>query len=72
VRGPETILGLEELLGSPSKKQEVMMQTGLRATGWGLQRLSIVVGVVVLAAVLAFVTLVFAIVVVQGIAAFSR
>ena len=34
------------------------MQTGLHALGWGLQRLSIAVGAVILAAILAYVTLV--------------
>jgi hypothetical protein len=48
------------------------MQTGLHALGWGLQRLSIAVGAVILAAILAYVTLVVAIVVMQGIAAFSQ
>lgn len=48
------------------------MNGGLHAIGWGLQRLSIAAGVVVLAAILAYVTLVFAIVVIQGINAFSQ
>lgn len=42
------------------------MQTGLHAIGWGLQRVAIVLGLLVLAAVLSYVTLVFVIVASQA------
>ncbi len=45
------------------------MQTGLRAVGWGLERLIIVLGVTVFAAVFAYVLFVFAIIVVKGVGA---
>lgn len=47
------------------------MQTGLHAFGWGLQRVSIGIGVAVLAAVLAYIGLVVVIVVIQSVAAFG-
>ena len=48
------------------------MNAGLHALSWGLQRLSIAAGVVILAAIVAYMTLVFAIVVIQGVNAFSQ
>ncbi len=48
------------------------MQTGLHAIGWGLERLAIVLGALVLAAVLSYVTLVFVIVAVQAAAALNQ
>jgi hypothetical protein len=47
------------------------MQTGLHAVGWGLQRVSIGIGVAVLAAGLAYIGLVLVIVVIQSVAAFG-
>jgi hypothetical protein len=68
----QPIFGFRLSSSTLTPKQEVTMQTGLHALGWGLQRLSIAVGAVILAAILAYVTLVVAIVVMQGIAAFSQ
>ena len=48
------------------------MQTGLHAISWSLQRLSIVLGGIVLAAVLAYLTWVFVIVVIQAAAGLSH
>jgi hypothetical protein len=45
------------------------MQTGLHAIGWGLPRLAIAVGATVFAAVIAYTTLVFAIVAIQAFTA---
>ena len=42
------------------------MQTGLNAIGWGLSRLAIVIGLAALGAVLAYVGLIFVIVVIQA------
>jgi len=42
------------------------MQTGLHAIGWGLQRLAVVLGALVLAAGLSYVTWVFVIVAIQA------
>jgi len=53
-------------------KQEVLMQTGIHAVGWGLQRLSIAIGAAVLAAILAYVGLVVVIVVIQSVQAFGH
>jgi len=48
------------------------MQTGLHAISWGLQRLAIVLGVIVLAACLSYVTWVFVIVAIQAAAALNH
>jgi hypothetical protein len=48
------------------------MQTGLHAIGWGLQRLGIVLGAIVLAACVSYVTLVFVIVAIQAAAGLSH
>lgn len=48
------------------------MQTGLHAVGWGLQRLAIVLGVTVVAALLAYAILVFVMVTVQAVAGFGQ
>ncbi len=48
------------------------MQTGLQTVGWGLSRLAIVVGMAVLAVILAYVGLVFVIVAVQAAAALGQ
>jgi hypothetical protein len=48
------------------------MQTGLHAIGWGLQRLGIVLGLIVLAAGLSYVTLVFVIVAIQAVAGLNH
>ena len=42
------------------------MHTGLHAVGWGLSRLAIVLGLIELGAVLAYVVLIFVIVVIQA------
>jgi hypothetical protein len=42
------------------------MHTGLHAVGWGLSRLAIVLGLIALGAVLAYVVLIFVIVVIQA------
>jgi hypothetical protein len=52
--------------------QEVRMQTGLHAVGWSLQRLSIVLALGAIAAILAYSTLIFVIVAVQAVAAFGQ
>jgi hypothetical protein len=49
-----------------------MMQTGLHAIGWGLQRTAIVLGTLVLAAGLSYVALVFVIVAIQAAAALNQ
>jgi hypothetical protein len=43
-----------------------MMNTGLHAIGWGLSRLALVVALLALGAVLAYVGLVFIIVIIQA------
>jgi hypothetical protein len=48
------------------------MQTGLHAIGWGLQRLSILLVGIVLAAGLAYVGLVFVIVAIQAAAGLNH
>ncbi|MGZ6617074.1 MAG: hypothetical protein ACXVFQ_21950 [Solirubrobacteraceae bacterium] len=48
------------------------MHAGLQAIGWGLPRLALALGVIVLAVLLAYCVLVFAIVVVQAVAAFGQ
>lgn len=48
------------------------MQTGLHAIGWGMQRLAIALGGLVLAATLAYVGLVFVIVAVQAAGALGH
>ncbi len=48
------------------------MQTGLHAISWGLSRLAIVVGITVLAVILAYVVLVFVIVAIQAAAALGQ
>jgi hypothetical protein len=48
------------------------MQTGLHATGWGLQRLAIVLGATVFAAIFAYVLLVAVIVGIQAAAALGQ
>ncbi len=59
------------MLGSGALDQEITMQTGLHAVGWGLQRLIFVLGVTVFAAVFAYIILVFAIIVVKGVGAIA-
>jgi hypothetical protein len=49
-----------------------MMHTGLHAVGLGLSRLAIVIGLTVLGAVLAYVALIFVIVVIQAGASFGQ
>ncbi len=48
------------------------MQSGLHAVGVGFQRLGLVAGVVVLGAALAYILLVFALVVVQAVGSFGQ
>lgn len=48
------------------------MHTGLHAIGWGLPRLAIALGVTVFAALMAYATLVFIIVVVQTVTSFGQ
>ena len=48
------------------------MQTGLHAIGWGLQRLSIAAGALLLAAALAYVALVFVLIAIQAVGAMSQ
>ncbi len=48
------------------------MQTGLHAVGWDLQRMGIALAILVFGAFFAYATLVFVIVVVQGVAAFGQ
>jgi hypothetical protein len=48
------------------------MQTGLHAVGWGLQRMGIALGILVLGALVAYTTWVFVIVVGQAAASFGH
>jgi hypothetical protein len=48
------------------------VQTGLHAISWGLQRLGIVLVATVVAAILAYATLIFVIVVVQAAQSFGH
>ena len=48
------------------------MHTGMHAVGWGLSRLGIVLAVTVVGAILAYVGLVFVLVVIQAVASFSQ
>jgi type IV secretory pathway VirB3-like protein len=48
------------------------MQTGLHAIGWGLSRFALVLGVAVLAAVMAYATLVFVVIAVQAFSALGQ
>jgi hypothetical protein len=51
---------------------EITMQVGIRALGWGLPRLAIAVGGTAFLIMLGYSMLVFGIVVVQAVAAFSQ
>ena len=55
-----------------TRNQEVTMNTGLHAVGWGLQRLTIVLVATAFAAVLAYATWVFVIVAIQAVASFGQ
>jgi hypothetical protein len=52
--------------------QEVTMNTGLHAVGWGLQRLALALVATAFGLVLAYALLVFVIVAVQGVASFGQ
>jgi hypothetical protein len=55
-----------------TRNQEVTMNTGLHAVGWGLQRLSIAIAATAFGALLAYALLVFVIVVIQGVNSFGQ
>jgi hypothetical protein len=55
-----------------TRNQEVTMNTGLHAVGWGLQRLTIVLVATAFAALLAYSLLVFVLVAVQAVASFGQ
>jgi type IV secretory pathway VirB3-like protein len=48
------------------------MHAGLHALGWSLQRLAVVLGVVVAAAILAYIAWVFVIIAVQAVTALGQ
>lgn len=55
-----------------SSRTSGRMHTGLHAVGWGLQRLAIALGIVVLAAILAYISWVFIIVAGQALSALAQ
>jgi uncharacterized membrane protein YtjA (UPF0391 family) len=55
-----------------TRNQEVTMNTGLHAVGWGLQRLTIALLATAFGAILAYALLVFVIVVIQAVAGFGQ
>jgi hypothetical protein len=57
---------------APTPKQEVTVQAGLHAVSSGLQRLGIVLVATAVAAILAYATLIFVIVVVQAAQSFGH
>jgi hypothetical protein len=52
--------------------QEVTMNTGLHAGGWGLQRLALALVATAFGLILAYALLVFVIVAIQGVASFGQ
>jgi hypothetical protein len=52
--------------------QEVIVNTGLHAVGWGLQRMAFGLAAAAFAVLLAYATWIFVIVALQGIASFGQ
>jgi uncharacterized membrane protein len=55
-----------------TRNQEVTMNTGLHAVGWGLQRLTVVLVATAFGALLAYSLLVFVLVAVQAVGSFGQ
>jgi hypothetical protein len=55
-----------------TRNQEVSMNAGLHAVGWGAQRLALALVATAFAAVLAYAGLVFVIVAIQAVASFGQ
>jgi hypothetical protein len=55
-----------------TRNQEVTMNTGLHAVGWGLQRIVLGLGAAAFAVLLAYAMWIFVIVALQGVASFGQ